>query len=279
MRSNSKITEAWAAAGARLRPVAVFVCLAALPALVLELPVWAQGNNVGFGDNDFLPRSKSGKHREPAPGFDGPGANVAPGTGGPNGGPGGGPGWPPQDGGPNGGPGFGGSFGGPGGPGAPGSGFNPGGGPGGFSRGPGGRRHGMGPLDLSSLNLTEEQKSRIKAQRAKSAPRAKELMAAIRTKKTEMRDLMFDPAATGKQILDKRQELKTLQDESETLMLNDFIAMRGVLTTEQLKHLPELKPGRGLAQRPDDGPPGPPVAPDSLNADSFRKASKGDKSK
>jgi hypothetical protein len=70
---------------------------------------------------------------------------------------------------------------------------------------------------------------------------------------------MFDPASTGKQILDKRQELRALQDEAETLMLNDFIAMRSVLTAEQLKHLPELKPGARVAQRP--GEPGTGVGP------------------
>lgn len=72
---------------------------------------------------------------------------------------------------------------------------------------------------------------------------------------------MFDPASTGKQLLDKRQELRALLDEAETLMLNDFIAMRSVLTAEQLRHLPELKPGARVAQRAGDGPGGPGVGP------------------
>lgn len=245
-------------------------------------PAYSQGESAGnAGDNDFLPRSKKvkgGNSRRSSgePGnFGGPGSS-APGPSGPDfDGPGCGPG-------PGGGPGFGGpGFGGPG-PGGFCGGRPVGGGPGGPG-GPGpGFRHGMGhgPLDLSSLNLTDDQKTRIKTQRSKTAPRARELQASIKAKKVEMRDLMFDPASTGKQILDKRQELRALQDEAETLMLNDFIAMRSVLTAEQLKHLPELKPGARVAQRAGDGPGtgvGPGAAPGGVDDGAGAGASEGSK--
>lgn len=234
--------------------------------MVTSLPARAQGDGVAGGENDFLPRFKRGRkalrrisetQAAPAAGTlpgEGSGSGVGSGVTG-----GGGKGAGDAD--PGVAPGFGGpgpGFGGPG----PGPGFG-GGGPGpGF----GGRlKHsglGRAPLDLTSLNLTEEQKNRIKAQRAKSAPRARELQQVIKAKRMEMRDLMFDPSVTAKQLTEKRQELRAAQDEAETLMLNDFIGMRSVLTPEQLKHLPELKPGRGLAQRGDSpggrdfGPPG-----------------------
>lgn len=226
--------------------------------MVANLPAWAQGDGVTGGDNDFLPRSKRGRYSRRISETQGsPAVGNGPGEGepGPGGGPAGGPGGPVGSGpGPGfGGPGFGGpGFGGPGpGFGGPGPGFG-GPGPGFGSR----LKHsglGRAPLDLTSLNLTEEQKNRIKAQRAKSAPRARELQQLVKAKRLEMRDLMFDPAASAKQLTDKRQELRAAQDEAEALMLNDFIGMRSVLTAEQLKHLPELKPGRGLAQRGDSG--------------------------
>ena len=58
-----------------------------------------------------------------------------------------------------------------------------------------------------------------------------------------MRDLMFDPTATDGQIRAKRQELRRMQDELEDVVIGDFLSLRSILTPEQRKKLPEIKPG------------------------------------
>lgn len=101
------------------------------------------------------------------------------------------------------------------------------------------------PLDLSQLNLTDEQKTRITEQRSKAKGQGKELQAAIKAKRLEMRDMMFDPAFSPEQIRAKRAELRKVQEQAEMLMLNDFLSMRSVLTADQLRRLRPNAAGRG----------------------------------
>jgi Spy/CpxP family protein refolding chaperone len=98
------------------------------------------------------------------------------------------------------------------------------------------------PLDFSLLNLTEEQKTKIKGIRDRNAARAKELHQSLVAKGGEFRDLIFSETATNDQITAKRDEMKPLKDESENLRLSDFLAIRGVLTAEQRKKWAESKP-------------------------------------
>ena len=130
-----------------------------------------------------------------------------------------------------------------------------------------------GPLDLSQLNLTDEQKTRITDQRGKSKGQAKELQGTIKAKRLEMRDMMFDPAFSPEQIRAKRQELRKVQDQAELLMLNDFLSMRSVLTPDQLKKLrPNVAArGRGIANAAaapvtSSSPSTPEAAPDATSS-------------
>ncbi|HEY9870842.1 MAG TPA: Spy/CpxP family protein refolding chaperone [Candidatus Obscuribacterales bacterium] len=122
-----------------------------------------------------------------------------------------------------------------------------------------------GPLDLTPLGLSEEQKDRIRQIRSQSAVKARELRRVLKLKRAEMKDLMFDPDASDAQIKARRQELRRLQDQLEDVILSDFLALRGVLTAEQRQRLPEVKPqprpplaGRGL-DLPGRRLPGPPL--------------------
>ncbi len=129
----------------------------------------------------------------------------------------------------------------------------------------GGQLFGRGPLDLSSLNLTEAQKTRIKEIRQQSSPRSRELMKSIQASRSSLKDMMFDPNMTDAQIRAKRAELRKLQDQSEDLTLNDFLTIRSVLSKEQKAKLPQIKPGAGGPGGPGpDGPrfAGPPGGPD-----------------
>jgi len=133
---------------------------------------------------------------------------------------------------------------------------------------PGGRK----ALDLSALNLTEEQKAKIQQLRKTTATRAREVRRKLQSGGQELRDMMFDPSASDDQIRAKGKELRRLHEQAEDMKLDDFLAIRGVLTSEQRKRLPDVKPGGaraamvgpGGARRMDDMPPPPggePFAP------------------
>lgn len=125
---------------------------------------------------------------------------------------------------------------------------------------------GRNPLNLAALNLTEEQKNKIKTSRTQSQAKAKELQGSLRTKRMEMRDMLFDPDASVKQIKAKHEEVRKIQEQVEGLMIDDFLSIRSVLTAEQKKKLPSLKPGAGgppngpgdeMGGPPPGGPGGP----------------------
>lgn len=111
---------------------------------------------------------------------------------------------------------------------------------------------GRGPLDLSVLNLTEEQKNKIKTMRQNTAGKAKNLKVSIKKSRGEMFDMMFDPETTDAALKAKHAEVRKLQGDLGDLMIQDFLSIKGVLTSEQLKHLPELKPG-GAHRQPIAG--------------------------
>ncbi|MCC7528544.1 MAG: periplasmic heavy metal sensor [Candidatus Melainabacteria bacterium] len=110
------------------------------------------------------------------------------------------------------------------------------GGRGGF---PGGKR----ALDLTPLNLTEEQKGKIQQMRSRTSTRARELRSKLLSGGQELRDMMFDPAASDDMIRAKGRELRKLHEQVEDIKLDDFLSIRSVLTADQRKHLPEVKPG------------------------------------
>jgi Spy/CpxP family protein refolding chaperone len=147
---------------------------------------------------------------------------------------------------------------------------------GGFmSDGPGGGRRGFGgrggfpggkrALDLTALNLTEEQKGKIQQLRSRTSTRARELRRKLMSGGQELRDMMFDPAASDETIRAKGRELRRLHEQVEDIKLDDFLSIRSVLTAEQRKHLPEVKPGGPRAAmagangrgNPGDMPPPP----------------------
>lgn len=137
--------------------------------------------------------------------------------------------------------------------------------------GRGGEFGGRGPfsggkraLDLAPLNLTEEQKSRIQQMRSRTSTRARELRRKLLSGGQELRDMMFDPSASDEMIRAKGRELRRLHEQVEDIKLDDFLSIRSVLTADQRKHLPEVKPGGPRAAmaganrgNPADMPPPP----------------------
>lgn len=126
--------------------------------------------------------------------------------------------------------------------------------PGGDRRGnrDAGGMFGKGPLDLTALNLTDEQKQKIAQMHGDNGAKMRDLMRKRRDLTTQMRDLMFDPDVNETQIRAKRDEVRQVQEKLEDLRLNDFLAIRSLLTAEQRQKLKDVK----IANRPhDDGAP------------------------
>ncbi len=126
----------------------------------------------------------------------------------------------------------------------------PGPGPGASGRGrrgsmQGGRQwFGRKPIRLDVLNLSDEQKSKIQQMRQENSVRARRVNKDLRAKRSRLKEMLFDPGATKKQILDQQASYNSLRSQADDIMVNDFLGIRSVLTKEQLKRLPEIKPGR-----------------------------------
>lgn len=219
---------------------------------------YMQSNGAGEGDMPsarMKQRYRNAGGQRQGRGFGGPGGDTADGPGGPAGGPG--PG------------GFGGpGAGGPGGPGGPGQGRFGGqggpGGPGGFAGrfgGAGGeqfrkrfreaREHGGGgggfggrQLDLTPLGLNDDQKEKIKAMREQTKLKVKDIRKDLLTKQEEMRKLMFNPDASEAQIRAAASQARKLQGQMDDANMNDLLSIRGMLTPDQKKKLPDCAPGR-----------------------------------
>lgn len=126
-----------------------------------------------------------------------------------------------------------------------------------------------GPLNLAPLNLTEVQKTKIQQLRNQTSIKARELRKKLVLTRQEMKDLMFDPNASDETIRSKRKDVRKLQDQSDEVMIDDFLAIRSVLTPEQRKRLPEIKPvgPRGSLAGRDAMPPPPHGGPHSPPGD------------
>lgn len=105
-----------------------------------------------------------------------------------------------------------------------------------------GKFFGREPLDLTVLNLTPEQKTRIQTMRAANGKKARAIRADLKVRRDQFRDMLFDPAATNEQIVETRKAVNKLQTQAEDLMLNDFLGIRKLLTKEQLELLPQVRP-------------------------------------
>jgi Spy/CpxP family protein refolding chaperone len=123
-------------------------------------------------------------------------------------------------------------------------------------------------LDLTPLNLTPEQKQQIQGIRKKTSTKARDLRKTLREKRLEMRESMFDPDTTEAQLRNKHRQIRKLQEQAENTMFEDFLTIRALLTPEQKKHLPEIKPPLREPPRLESArPSGPARSPDQATVE------------
>jgi Spy/CpxP family protein refolding chaperone len=97
-------------------------------------------------------------------------------------------------------------------------------------------------LDLTPLNLTAEQKQKFQDNRRETLKKMGELHKALKAKRDDLNNALFDPDSTETTLRDKRDEVTSLHDQIDDLRFEELITLRSLLTLEQRKHLPEIKP-------------------------------------
>jgi Spy/CpxP family protein refolding chaperone len=127
-------------------------------------------------------------------------------------------------------------------------------------------------LDLTPLGLNDDQKNRVRQMRVQTRAKIRDLHKSVVQRQKELRQLMFDPDASDDQIRTARSQLRKLQDQVDETNMNDLLAIRGMLTPEQRKRLPECMPapvaaaGANLSQNnSQQAPPAPPPPPSDNN--------------
>ncbi len=119
----------------------------------------------------------------------------------------------------------------------------------GFGPGPGpGPHRGDGPHwgkgDFGkALNLTSEQKVRLRELRTKFKEENAQLIGAIVTKRIELQSLWSNPKAEAEAIQAKEKEMRTLQNEMKDKAVQMRLEARKVLTPEQIAQFGQ---GRGF---------------------------------
>lgn len=124
---------------------------------------------------------------------------------------------------------------------------------GGGSGGAGGRGMSMGTpfgiggsgrkqLDLTPLNLTEQQKQQIKQSRQSTRERMRDTKQKVTERQMALREMIFSPDASEAQIKAARKQLREAQNQMDEISLDDLLNIRRVLTAEQRQKLPEIAP-------------------------------------
>ena len=97
-------------------------------------------------------------------------------------------------------------------------------------------------LDLTPLNLTEQQKQQIKQVRQSSREHAREMKQKLTERQMALRAMIFSPDATEVQIKAARKQLREAQNQMDEISWDDLLNIRRVLTAEQRQKLPDLAP-------------------------------------
>lgn len=102
---------------------------------------------------------------------------------------------------------------------------------------------------FDKLNLTPEQKDKIKELRKQGHEKTKAQREQLMAKQRELHQMVRSAKATREQAIAKQREVNTLQNQLAESRMQTWFDMRAVLTPDQLKQLEELKPKKGEKPR------------------------------
>ena len=113
-------------------------------------------------------------------------------------------------------------------------------------RGMGGLERGYG---LSSLNLTDEQNSRMKTLQEANKKEVVPLRAELNVRHAELRALWAQINPDEDALLAKQKEINKLRDQIGEKRTKHRVEMRKILTPEQRAQLPLIRHGKGIGHR------------------------------
>lgn len=102
---------------------------------------------------------------------------------------------------------------------------------------------------FDKLNLSAEQREKIKTLRQQGQERTKTQREQLMTKRRELNQLVRSASATREQAIAKQHEVNALQNQLADARMNTWFDMRAVLTPEQLKEFEQLKSRRGESKQ------------------------------
>jgi Spy/CpxP family protein refolding chaperone len=99
------------------------------------------------------------------------------------------------------------------------------------------------------LNLTAEQREKIKALRQDQRQQMQALMQELREKRQQIREKLNDPATTRETIAPLVAEIKEIQSKIVDLRINNIFAIKETLSAEQVSKLQQFRQQRGSEGR------------------------------
>ncbi len=103
---------------------------------------------------------------------------------------------------------------------------------------------GQGAMDrmFDRLNLSAEQREKIKTLRQQRHEQTKTQREQLMTKRKELHQLVRSASATREQAIAKQREVNVLQNQLSEARMGTWFDMRAVLTPEQREQFEQLKP-------------------------------------
>jgi Spy/CpxP family protein refolding chaperone len=123
----------------------------------------------------------------------------------------------------------------------------------GMHKGQGEMRGGMMGM-FKKLNLTEEQKTKLKAQRESAKTQIQSLRPQMKTEREKLMDQMFDPNVSKQQLLTQADKVANLQSKLHKIRIENMADLKTILTPEQkqilqqeaIKRKEKMKSRRGM---------------------------------
>lgn len=117
------------------------------------------------------------------------------------------------------------------------------GGPQGMGKGQMGKKgmQGGGPGQFfKKLNLTEDQKAKLKARKQASIQQVKSLREQLKSERTKLMSTLFDPNSSKTDMLSQQEKVNSIQNQMAKVRIESIAYLKGILTAEQKKMLSQI---------------------------------------
>jgi protein CpxP len=93
---------------------------------------------------------------------------------------------------------------------------------------------------FKELNLTEEQKEKMKAQKETAIEQIKPLREQMMTEREKLMDLMFNPNASKEQLMAQQDKVSAIKNNMSKIRIEQMSILKEILTPEQKSKLQTL---------------------------------------